>query len=190
MPLIHISLRKVAYRSAKQPIRLKSTRRRIHRPVPTRTDFLKYEPRCLLRQSGRRQIQSSYYFHWADYNNEPIWAKPQQRQIGFVHQQVLPALRGCCHWRIQLIGFYTIADSADGCLKVLRSYQYITANASISDVVRKCDWEQRPTSPGRPGGYVWHYRFRKNHDPASNRHNSWPIRMTPIKSCFSWTASG
>ena len=55
----------------------------------------------------------------------------------------------------QLIGFYTIADSADGCLKVLRSYQYIAANA-ISDVVRKCDWEQRPSMPGRPGGYVWH----------------------------------
>ena len=54
-----------------------------------------------------------------------------------------------------VIGFYTIADSADGCLKVLRSYQYIAANA-ISDVVRKCDWEQRPTTPGRPGGYVWH----------------------------------
>ena len=55
----------------------------------------------------------------------------------------------------QLIGFYTIADSADGCLKVLRSYQYLAANA-ISDVVRKCDWEQRPATPGRPGGYVWH----------------------------------
>ena len=34
----------------------------------------------------------------------------------------------------QLIGFYTVADSADGCLKVLRSYQYHAVNA-ISDRV-------------------------------------------------------
>ena len=35
-----------------------------------------------------------------------------------------------------LIGFYTIADSADGCLKVLRSYQYIAANAISGGAMR------------------------------------------------------
>ncbi|MDU5604037.1 MAG: DEAD/DEAH box helicase family protein, partial [Mogibacterium sp.] len=56
-----------------------------------------------------------------------------------------------------MIGFYTVADSGDGCLKVLRSYQYYAAS-SISDHVRACDWGA-PTpagTPGRPGGYIWH----------------------------------
>ncbi|GAB1482249.1 hypothetical protein MASR2M78_10640 [Treponema sp.] len=51
----------------------------------------------------------------------------------------------------QLIGFYTVADSSDGVLKVLRSYQYIAANA-ISNRVSKIDWKSHN---GR-GGYVWH----------------------------------
>ena len=57
----------------------------------------------------------------------------------------------------QLIGFYTVADSSDGCLKVMRSYQYYAA-AAISDKVRRCKWDERPKSstPGRPGGYIWH----------------------------------
>ena len=100
----------------------------------------------------------SYYFHWADYNNEPIcggnnpgtdeWKRFIGGTSGTAGLLSIPMAH-------QLIGFYTIADSSDGCLKVLRSYQYIAANA-ISDRVRTCDWEQRPALPGRPGGYVWH----------------------------------
>ena len=107
---------------------------------------------------GVDKFNPSYYFHWADYNNEPIcggqnpgkdeWKLFIGGTSGTAGLLSIPMAH-------QLIGFYTIADSADGCLKVLRSYQYIAANA-ISDVVRKCDWEQRPTTPGRPGGYVWH----------------------------------
>ena len=49
----------------------------------------------------------------------------------------------------QLIGFYTVADSADGCLKVLRSYQYQAVNA-ISDRVRTCKWDE-PVPSGTHG---------------------------------------
>lgn len=107
---------------------------------------------------GADKFNPSYYFHWADYNNEPIcggqhpgkdeWKLFVGGTSGTAGLLSIPMAH-------QLIGFYTIADSADGCLKVLRSYQYLAANA-ISDVVRKCDWEQRPSMPGRPGGYVWH----------------------------------
>jgi type I restriction enzyme R subunit len=51
----------------------------------------------------------------------------------------------------QLIGFYTVADEADGVLKVMRSYQYYAAHA-ISDKVAKMDWK----NPNRLGGYIWH----------------------------------
>lgn len=104
------------------------------------------------------KFNPSYYFHWADYNNEPIcggnspgtdeWKRFIGGTSGTAGLLSIPMAH-------QLIGFYTIADSSEGCLKVLRSYQYIAANA-ISDRVRKCDWEQRPALPGRPGGYVWH----------------------------------
>ncbi|MBW3087245.1 HsdR family type I site-specific deoxyribonuclease [Bifidobacterium sp. 82T24] len=107
---------------------------------------------------GVDKFNPSYYFHWADFNNEPIcggrnpgkdeWKLFIGGTSGTAGLLSIPMAH-------QLIGFYTIADSADGCLKVLRSYQYIAANA-ISDIVRKTDWEQRPSIPGRPGGYVWH----------------------------------
>lgn len=65
----------------------------------------------------------------------------------------------------QLIGFYTVADSADGCLKVLRSYQYQAVNA-ISDRVRTCKWDEPVPSgtPGRLCGYVAYHRLGQNHD--------------------------
>lgn len=107
---------------------------------------------------GPDKFNPSYYFHWADFNNEPIcggrnpgkdeWKLFIGGTSGIAGLLSIPMTH-------QLIGFYTIADSADACLKVLRSYQYIAANA-ISDVVRKTNWEQRPCTPGRPGGYIWH----------------------------------
>lgn len=81
-----------------------------------------------------------YYFHWADFNNEPIndWEKIASDflSIPMAHQ---------------LIGFYTVADNADGVLKVMRSYQYYAASA-ISDVVSKTKWD----SGKQRGGYIWH----------------------------------
>ena len=51
----------------------------------------------------------------------------------------------------QLIGFYTVADTADGVLKVMRSYQYFAAHA-ISDRVEKMRWGEK----NKLGGYIWH----------------------------------
>ncbi|MGN0414251.1 MAG: type I restriction endonuclease subunit R [Agathobacter sp.] len=86
------------------------------------------------------QFNKDYYFHWADFNNEPIndW-----KQIASTLLSIPMA-----H---QLIGFYTVADDADGVLKVMRSYQYYAANR-ISDCVAKIDW----ISGKQLGGYIWH----------------------------------
>jgi type I restriction enzyme R subunit len=95
---------------------------------------------------GAGEFNKSYYFHWADFNNEPIndWKSVASKLLS------IPMAH-------QLIGFYTVADSSDGCLKVMRSYQYYAASA-ISDKVRKCKWkEPLPAGArGRLGGFVWH----------------------------------
>lgn len=86
------------------------------------------------------QFNPDYYFHWADFNNEPIneWDKVASTLLS------IPMAH-------QLIGFYTVADDSDGVLKVMRSYQYFAANA-ISDRVSRTKWE----SGDRLGGYIWH----------------------------------
>lgn len=85
-------------------------------------------------------FNEDYFFHWADFNNEPVnrWDKiaSDLLSIPMAHQ---------------LIGFYTVADDTDGCLKVLRSYQYYAASA-ISDRVAKTKWDEKDIY----GGYVWH----------------------------------
>ena len=86
------------------------------------------------------KFNKDFYFHWADANNEPIndWNRiaSDLLSIPMAHQ---------------LIGFYTVADSADGVLKVMRSYQYYAASR-ISDRVSKIHWDGRD----RLGGYIWH----------------------------------
>ena len=86
------------------------------------------------------KFNPDYYFHWADFNNEPIndW-----KRIGNTLLSIPMA-----H---QLIGFYTVADDSDGVLKVMRSYQYYAANA-ISDKVASIKWK----SDDQLGGYIWH----------------------------------
>ncbi len=86
------------------------------------------------------RFNKDYYFHWADFNNEPIndWKKIASTLLS------IPMAH-------QLIGFYTVADDADGVLKVMRSYQYYAANA-ISDKVTKIDWKSKNSL----GGYIWH----------------------------------
>ena len=85
-------------------------------------------------------FNKDFYFHWADFNNEPInnWKDivTYLLSIPMAHQ---------------MIGFYTVADDSDGVLKVMRSYQYFAANA-ISDCVSKTDWEEEKLR----GGYIWH----------------------------------
>ena len=103
---------------------------------------------------GQDAFNPSYFFHWADSNNEPIAAGINP---GADEWKKFVAKLLSIPMAHQLIGFYTVADSSDGCLKVLRSYQYYAASA-ISDRVRKCAWDEPvPTgTPGRLGGYVWH----------------------------------
>lgn len=86
------------------------------------------------------KFDSDYFFHWADFNNEPIneWhiIADKLLSIPMAHQ---------------LIGFYTVADNTDGILKVLRSYQYEAVYA-ISDRVAKTKWADKEIY----GGYIWH----------------------------------
>ena len=86
------------------------------------------------------KFNPDYYFHWADFNNEPMndWRSVASSLLS------IPMAH-------QLIGFYTVADDADGVLKVMRSYQYYAASA-ISDMVSKTQWD----SGKQRGGYVWH----------------------------------
>lgn len=103
---------------------------------------------------GTGAFNPNFFFHWEDFNNEPVCAgdKPGTDEWKRFTSTLLSI--PMAH---QLIGFYTVADSSDGCLKVMRSYQYYAASA-ISDKVRRCKWDERPKSstPGRPGGYIWH----------------------------------
>lgn len=86
------------------------------------------------------KFNPDFYFHWADFNNEPInnWKDIASNLIS------IPMAH-------QIIGFYTIADNSDGILKVMRSYQYYAASA-ISDKVSKTKWDEN----NNLGGFVWH----------------------------------
>ncbi len=86
------------------------------------------------------KFNKDFYFHWADFNNEPIngWKDIASSLLS------IPMAH-------QLIGFYTVADNSDSVLKVMRSYQYYAANA-ISDKVSKTDWNVNHLL----GGYIWH----------------------------------
>ena len=98
------------------------------------------ETRYFANPGPENKFNSDFYFHWADFNNEPIndW-------------HVIASTLLSIPMAHQLIGFYTVADNADGVLKVLRSYQYYAANA-ISDKVSKIQWDDK----NQLGGYIWH----------------------------------
>lgn len=89
---------------------------------------------------GETKFNQDFYFHWADFNNEPInhWSDviANLLNIPMAHQ---------------LIGFYTVADSSDGILKVMRSYQYYAANG-IAEKVAKNTWFDGK----QLGGHIWH----------------------------------
>ena len=86
------------------------------------------------------KFNKDYYFHWANFNNEPIkdWQSIASSLLS------IPMAH-------QMIGFYTVADDTDGVLKVMRSYQYYAASA-ISDKVSKTKWSEKNIY----GGYIWH----------------------------------
>ncbi len=86
------------------------------------------------------KFNKDFYFHWADFNNEPInnWKDVAAKLLS------IPMAH-------QLIGYYTVADSKDGVLKVMRSYQYYAAN-KIADTVANINWD----GSDRLGGYIAH----------------------------------
>lgn len=88
------------------------------------------------------KFNKEFYFHWANSDNEPLndWQEIADRLLS------IPMAH-------QMIGFYTVADSTDGVLKVMRSYQFYAAT-KISDRVpkRKDLWDGKD----RLGGYIWH----------------------------------
>ena len=86
------------------------------------------------------KFNKDFYFHWADFNNEPIndWVKIGSNLLS------IPMAH-------QLIGFYTVADDGDGILKVMRSYQYYAAS-KISEKVAKTKWDEK----NQYGGYICH----------------------------------
>lgn len=85
-------------------------------------------------------FNDDYMFHWGDFNNEHIdnWKQicEELLSIPMAHK---------------MIGFYTVADSGDGILKVLRSYQYHAVSA-IERTVAHCDWG----SIHPMGGFIAH----------------------------------
>jgi len=89
---------------------------------------------------GAGKFNPDYFFHWADFNNEPI------NQWDDVARALLSI--PMAH---QLIGFYTVADRASGNLLAMRSYQYYAASR-IADRVDRHDWD----SGDQLGGYIWH----------------------------------
>lgn len=86
------------------------------------------------------KFNPEFYFHWEDFNNDIVndWKEftSQVLSIPMAHE---------------MVGFYTIADDSDGCLKVMRSYQCIAAY-KICDKVTKSSW----TKNDQHGGFVWH----------------------------------
>lgn len=90
------------------------------------------------------KVNERFCFHWANFNNEP------QNDWKYIATNFLNI--PMAH---QLIGYYTVADDADGVLKVMRSYQYFAAS-SISDKVAKVNAQKHWGLPGVRGGYIWH----------------------------------
>ena len=145
MPVIHIELKKsgVAVSQAYHQIEKYSNEGIFTGIFSLVQIFVAMEPEETVYFSNpgtEGRFNKDYYFHWADFNNEPInyWKDIASSLLS------IPMAH-------QLIGFYTVADDSDGTLKVMRSYQYYAANA-ISDKVSKTDWQEKHSL----GGFIWH----------------------------------
>lgn len=88
------------------------------------------------------KFNKDFYFHWADFNNVP---QNDWKDI-VTYLLSIPMAH-------QLIGYYTIADRADGVLKVLRSYQYNAVRCINDKVALRHDWKD---TEHQLGGYIWH----------------------------------
>lgn len=145
MPLIHIELKRngVSVSQACNQIE-KYSRGGIFTGIFSLVQiFVAMEPKetvYFANPGSEGKFNKDFYFHWADFNNEPIndWNDIASSLL------FIPMAH-------QLIGLYTVADDNDGVLKVMRSYQYFAANA-ISDKVAKTDWKNTDAL----GGFIWH----------------------------------
>lgn len=145
MPVIHIELKKsdVPATQAAYQIQKYSRERAFSGIFALVQIFVAMNPdQCMyFANPGPDGVfNSDFYFNWANFDNEPIhnWKDIASTLLS------IPMAH-------QMIGFYTVPDSAQGSLKVLRSYQYYAANA-ISDRVSKSKWEDAR----QRGGYIWH----------------------------------
>ena len=87
-------------------------------------------------------FNKAFYFHWANFDNVQIndWDNvvAELLNIPMAHM---------------LIGFYTIADTDEGILKVMRSYQY---NAAIGIADRVTKKNKNWDDGNQLGGHIWH----------------------------------
>lgn len=85
-------------------------------------------------------INPLFQFHWETFDNEIVndWRDIAEGLLS------IPMAH-------QMVGFYTVADSSDDTLKILRSYQY-WAVAKIRQAVDDTVWGQAHPM----GGYIWH----------------------------------
>ncbi len=148
MPVIHIELKKsgVPVSQAYNQIQKYSSEGIFSGLLSLVQIFVAMEPAEALyfaNPGPDGKFNKDYAFHWADWNNEPI----NDWKSFTYHLLSIPMAH-------QLIGFYTVADEADGVLKVMRSYQCYAAHA-ISDKVAKTNWKN-PNRSMRLGGYIWH----------------------------------
>lgn len=98
------------------------------------------ETRYFANPGDGGKFNDRFYFEWANKNNEPFktWDKNVENLLS------IPMAH-------KLIGFYTVPDTGDGILKVMRSYQYYACEA-INSRVEKAEW----IAKDRLGGYICH----------------------------------
>lgn len=146
MPIIHIELKRSGVDVSQAVYQIK---RYTHEGVFSRgifslvQVFVAMTPEKTLyfaNPGDEKNFAPSFYFHWADYNNEETfdWKRITANLLS------IPMAH-------QLIGSFTIADDKDETLKVLRSYQYF-ATTKICDRVHETNWDDHH----HHGGFIWH----------------------------------
>lgn len=149
MPVIHIELKKsdVPVSEAYNQIE-KYSHEGVFRGIFSLVQvFVAMEPKetVYFANPGEDGVfNKAFYFHWADFDNVPIndWNNVVSELLNIPMAHML-------------IGFYTIADTDDGILKVMRSYQYNAATRiadKVTDKNRKKNWDDG----NQLGGHIWH----------------------------------
>lgn len=86
-------------------------------------------------------FNKDFFFHWENHNNDIVndWKSVTEDLLN------IPMAH-------ELIGYFTVPDSTDGILKVMRSYQIFASRDILGVVVSRKDW----TTNDQFGGYIWH----------------------------------